>query len=118
MVIFNITSNQFKPEDLKNKLEKSISFFSSQIKIISEKETTDLRSIDPIVVKAICALSGTVIGALIKSLLDLSKSKILIEIQNNDDKIKIETPVNCSPQKIEQLINIIKKENAVKVKLE
>lgn len=103
-MIIDIVTDKYNSTDLINTLELNKKISDSKIKFV----VPDSERSDAVTIQAICALSGVVLGALIKGLFDLGKNKITVEISNDKEKTKIEIPVNFNLNNLEKIIQKVK----------
>lgn len=112
-----IISEHFNNDDLIKRLEGTPGWNSSGIKLSLKKSKSQFRMLDSTVIAAVCSAAGIGLGALIKGLLDICKSKIVIEIDDGKTKTRIEVPHNCSKEKLQDYIKIIKDSVSAKIEV-
>jgi hypothetical protein len=78
-----------------------------------ETQGSRFRTLDPSILVAVVGVAGTALGALIAGLLKVSQERASqrIVIQGKDGT-KLELPANTPPEKIDELIEKIRKMNA------
>jgi hypothetical protein len=111
-----ICSEQHTQEELLVRLRESIYITKAGITVQYNKKP-GYRSLDPVALQAIIALSSASIGALLKGLFDLAKDRITFTIKNGDTETHIEIPKNYNQKKLEELLQYLTNAHCARISI-
>ncbi len=117
MEIF-IISNQFKHDELIDSLENTPGWDSKSVKLTRRRIDHDFKETHTNVLVAIISATNEGIESLITGLLCVAKESVNEEIvvHTTDDKT-LDVPADSSTEKIEELVEIIKKMKSAKIEI-
>ncbi len=110
-----ISSNSIDTLELKTILEGSRNV-PSEVEFKIKRKNIQLREIDPTILVAVVGAASTAIGALITGILSAVKEKQLgtVTIESKDG-IKIEIPANYPLEKLDEMLEKVKRIEASKI---
>lgn len=110
-----ISSDSISTSELKAYLEES-RLIPSDVELKLQRKTIQLREIDPTILVAVVGAVSTAMGALITGILAVVKEKQLgtVTIESKDG-IKIEIPANYPLEKLDAILEKVKRIEASKI---